>query len=230
MPVFFHDLNVLSNSTKKLERKLKTHSIEISSNKSLNIISLCFGWESWNSVFFSNHNVAKPLGSLYWEDLRWWGKFSLVCGNISSALRLINETKSMGKELELEIRQWLRVELAPSRAKLPSSMSEKPSFFAKLKRKNYAELKDENLKEGIEFVASDTLLFINHLKEQFLDDMDNPGCIVFCEPINTIEFARMFKDKGYDISLISNNLSLPSEFKSFTRALTVNYGVIRRTF
>ena len=78
------------------------------------------------------------------------------------------------------------------------------------------------------FLSSDTPSFINHLKTQFLDDMDKPGCIVFCDPINTIEFSRMFKAKGYDISLISNNLSLPPEFKAFSRAPTVNHGVLNR--
>jgi len=210
MGIYHNDVSILSLKGEKLKRYLITESgLDFPLKDSLDTISMIFNWENWSEMFFAHQQNQQNI--TYWNNLRLHVKINTI------KTRAIYVAKEVSCRLDLNSKQtnaladWLKREFTPKLVPLPKSMFKKRLPFNFWSGKSYRSLAPQHFKEGIKYINSSTLELTNHLKEVFLNDMGNPGCVVYCEPATTIDFARAFKKQGYEVTLFGKSLYLKNE-------------------
>lgn len=214
MSVYCDNLSTLSADGENLKDYLHSEfSIDYPLSNSLNVISIIFGWENWSAMSLAHgeNNNKNSEDYIYWSDLRLLEKTNIIKSKTADAIEKIKKDVGLKDHQDEKISNWLISQLAPNIPPLPKNLLKESFLLDFINPRSYKSLHPEHFREGIEYRNPDTLTLTNHLKDKFLKDVGNPGCIVYCEPANTIDFARAFTERGYDVSLFGDSPSLKNE-------------------
>lgn len=210
MPILHKDLSRLSRDAKKLRKEVSLFtSQKVSTQESLDWVAGFFQWSSWNEMYVAWESNANQHDM--WHDLRRKNK---ICSIITGESRLLSALKTselnIYKENLNHIVEWFSSRYHPK--KLPINKS--TNFFFKKRTPSYLDLPKLRFREGVEMLSKDNQSLCSHLHRYFINTLERPGCIVYCKQMDVTEFYRAFKDHGYEIKIMSEDILFPSHIKA----------------
>lgn len=218
MPILHKDLSRLSRDAKELRKHLKQNfDHNILAQDSLDLVARFFGWDNLNSLFVAHKNNSDV--HTWWHDMRWREKREYIESQPGNkAFQKGSETASpLDMDILLVATKWLKSRFSPPNNVLELKVKSKMSFFGGSKSTPYSNIHRSRFREGLEIVCTDTLTLTQHMGEHFLPSLETPGLIIFCQISETLDFARMLNNQGYNISIIEDSFeldrSLNVEFK-----------------
>jgi hypothetical protein len=220
MKILHKDLSRLSRNAKNLRKHLKQNfNHNILAQESLDLIAQFFGWDTWNSLYVAHQKNAGI--HTYWHDMRWREKTQYAENRLRSELARIKKDSKAYEESDLlhSTATWIKNQFTPNLNSLQSKGKMTLPFLGTPKPIQYSEMHPSRLREGIEFICPDTSILTQHMKEHFLPDMGNPGLIIFCSTLETLDFARMLSYQGYRTSLLANDIKSPRSLNIETKSL-----------
>ncbi len=209
MPILHKDLSRLSRDAKELRKHLKQNSgHNILAQESLDLVARFFGWDNWNSLFIAHKNNTDA--HTWWHDMRWREKTQYIENHPSS--KAVQKGDEVAADNDFDFlsfaAKWLRNRFLPPKNALNSKTKSRTPFFGGSKSTPYSNIHRSRFREGLELVCPDTLTLTQHIGEHFLPAVETPGLIIFCQMSETLDFARMLNNQGYNTSMISDACEL----------------------
>lgn len=206
MGVFHKDLTRLSRDAKKLRKEIRTTTKQdFSAQNSLDLIATFFQWNSWNEMYVAWE--SKREADIHWHDLRVKQKTeNLFLGEKLLEKKLRNSDLTLS-ELHIEsFLKWFSERYSPKNFSLPST---KDGLFLKARPPRYSSFSKPRFREGFAMISDDTQEICKHLGRHFIDDLERPGCVVYCKQFEAMDFFRVFSSKGYKTKILSDGAFLP---------------------
>jgi len=225
MPVLHKNTDRLLRDAKKIRKNFTNPRLNIHLQDVMDLISHCFGWESWNAMFVAAQSDTTK--HTWWHDMRWREKVTHLSSAIPDAIIRASKSGAWGEDLSNNekslLLDLLSSALKPQNNKLNSEKKGLKRIGGWLPFRNtvdaegfYNRASYSRLREGIWLDSNDSLCVARHLEKELLPSTNNPDCFLTCDPFNAADFVRVFSKLGYCVIVFNSSMSLPYNIKRAT--------------
>lgn len=225
MPVLHKNTDRLLRDAKKIRKEIANPQLNIHLQDVMDLISHCFGWESWNAMFVAAQSDTTK--HTWWHDMRWREKVTHLSSAIPDAIIRASKSGAWGEDLSNNekslLLDLLSSALKPQNNKLDSEKKGLKRIGGWLPLRStvdaegvYNRASCSRLREGIWLESRDSLCVARHLEKELLPSTNNPDCFLTCAPFNVADFVRVFSKLGYFVTVFNSKVSLPYDIKSST--------------
>tara|TARA_B100000949_G_scaffold233989_2_gene251790 strand:- start:935 stop:2443 length:1509 start_codon:yes stop_codon:yes gene_type:complete len=225
MPILHKNTDRLLRDAKKIRKEIASPRLNIHLQDIMNLVSHCFGWESWNAMFVAAQGDTTK--HTWWHDMRWREKVTHLSSRIPKAILRSSEPGAWGEDLSNNERSLLLDVLSSALKPKNNELNCNKKGFKHIGRwlplrsmveadGIYKRASRSRLREGIRLNSDDSLCAAKHLEKELLPSMNHPDCFLSCDPFYVADFVRVFSKLGYCVTVFNSSLPLPYDIKSAT--------------